>query len=329
MLSWGERSLRFRSRLRGLITTAVHEIIRNMNRVTLLVMLFISCFSISQEGSPQDATAQSVTVRTLAFEVAGAGFPLRRTDIFVKASGTSKPKRVAEGLNPTFSPDGQKIAYCVRLGPTAFGQIELINADGSGHMQLTKLKGGACPTDWSHDGEKIAFVGYGSKKPSIFVMGKNGDNVTQISTGYGARWSPDGKQLVFCRPAERRGASDSIWIANADGTAVTKVIEDKSEVLEPAWFSDGKSIVFSSEREHKHRSGVFRVNVDGTGLAAVAVDSRFSLFFPVPSPDGTRIVADAYASGSSEGSVVLIDLASHQASVLAHGMHPSVLWEKP
>src|SRR5580704_5134526 len=98
-----------------------------MNRAILLVMLFISCFSIGQEESPQNATTQSATVRTLAFEVAGMGFPVR-ADIFVKASGTSKPKRLVEGLNPTLSPDGQKIAYCVRLGPTAFGQIELINA---------------------------------------------------------------------------------------------------------------------------------------------------------------------------------------------------------
>jgi Tol biopolymer transport system component len=300
-----------------------------MNRAILLVMLFISCFSVSQEESSQKAIAQSVTVKTLAFEVVGMGFPLRRTDIFVKASGVSKPKRIVEGLSPTLSPDGQKIAYCVRLGPTAFGQIELINADGSGHMQLTKLTGGACPTDWSHDGEKIAFMGYGGKTPSIFVMSNNGENVTQISARYGARWSPDGKQLVFCRPSERRGAGDSIWIANADGTAATKVIEDASQVLEVAWFPDGKSIVFSSEREHKHRSALFRVNVDGTDLEAVAVDNRFSLFFPVPSPDGTKIVADAFASDSGEGSVVLIDLASHHASVLAHGIHPSVLWAKP
>jgi Tol biopolymer transport system component len=194
---------------------------------------------------------------------------------------------------------------------------------------LTKLKGGACPADWSHDGEKIAFIGYGGKTPSIFVMSKNGENVTQISAGYGARWSPDGKQLVFCRPADRRGASDSIWIANADGTAAAKVIEDNSQVLEAAWFSDGKRIVFSSEREHKHRSALFRVNVDGTGLEAVAIDNRLSLFFPIPSPDGTQIIADAYPSDSGEGSVVLIDLASHHASVFAHGIHPSVLWEKP
>jgi hypothetical protein len=105
-----------------------------MNRAIPVLMLFISCFSINQEESPQNTAAQSITVRTLAFEVGGTGFPVRRTDIFVKAFGASKPKRLVQGLNPTLSPDGQKIAYCVRLGPTAFGQIEVVNADGSGHL---------------------------------------------------------------------------------------------------------------------------------------------------------------------------------------------------
>jgi Tol biopolymer transport system component len=196
------------------------------------------------------------------------------------------------------------------------------------HIQLTKLKGGACPTDWSRDGEKIALIAYGAKTPMIFVMSKNGENLTQVTAGYGARWSPDGKHLVFCRPAERRGASDSIWIANADGTGATKLIEDNSQVLEAAWFADGKSIVFSSEREQKHRSALFRVNVDGTGLEAIAVDKQLSLFFPVPSPSGTQIVADAFPGGSGEGSVILLDLASHHASVLAHGIHPSVVWQE-
>jgi Tol biopolymer transport system component len=297
-----------------------------MRKAFMPLIPFICSFGVCQEGGPQNATAQPLAVKKLAFEVAGMGLA---HDIFVKTSPTSKPKRLVEGLNPTWSPDGQKVAYCVRLGPTAFGQVELINADGSGPAQLTRLKGAACPTDWSHDGEMIASITYGAKTPLIFVMNKDGEKVKPIAPGYGARWLPDGKQLVFCRPAEGRGGSDSIWIVNADGTGATKVIEDNSQILEVAWSHTGKSIVFSSEREHKHRSALFRINVDGTGLETVAVDKQMSLFFPLPSPDGREIVADPYPSGSSEGSVVLVDLASHHTSVLAHGIHPSVLWGRP
>jgi len=303
------------------------EIIRSVNRPTVLLVLAVPLFAGGQQGSPQSAPGSTFAVKKLAIEVSRRGFPLPQTDILVITAPRSKPKELVGGLSPTWSPDGEKIAYCVRDG-RGFGQIQLINADGSGHTELTKVKGGACPTDWSSDGEKIAFIGYGAKTPSIFVMGKSGENVTEIVAGYGAKWSPDGKRLVFCRSSEGRGKSDSIWVVNADGTGATKVTEDDSEVLEVAWFPDGKSIVFSSEREHKHRSALFRANLDGSGLEAIADDKQLSLFFPVPSPDGTQLVADAYARGSGEGNVVLVDLASHHTSVLAHGIHPSVLWEK-
>lgn len=115
---------------------------------------------------------------------------------------------------------------------------------------------------------------------------------------------------------------------NSNRTGATKVIEDDSQVLEVAWFPDGKSIVFSSEPEHNHRSAIYRVKPDGSDLEPIAVDKQASLFFPIPSPDGTQLVADVYASKSDEGKVVLVDLASHHGSVLAHGIHPSVLWGK-
>lgn len=307
-----------------------------MNRLTLLLVLVAPLFPSGQQGSPQSAAGTNFEVRQLAIEVSRGGFPLQQTDIFIITAPHSKPKRLVEGLNPTWSPDGEKLAYCVRDG-NGFGQIQLVNADGSGHVQLTKLKGGACPTDWSRDGEKIAVMAYGAKTPLILVMGKDGEHVTQITAGYGARWSPDGKKLVFCRPPESRGKSSSIWVADSDGSGATKVIDDDSPVLEAAWFPDGKSIVFSSEREHKHKSELFHVNLDGSGLEAIPVDKQVSLFSPVLSPDGGQLVVTTavhtvcelgLTCGPEEGDVVLIDSTSHHASVLAHGIHPSVLWGK-
>jgi len=256
------------------------------------------------------------------------GFPLRRIDVFVKTSPTSKPKRLVEGQQPAWSPDGHRVAYCVRTGPTTFGHIQFIDVDGSAQAQLTDAIGprGACPTDWSPDGEKIAATGFG-EKPFVVVISKDGKNATRITDGYGARWSPDGKQFLFCRSAEGKGTSGSIWIANSDGTGEAKVIEDNSDVLSPTWFPDGKSIVFSSEREHKHWSAIFRVNTDGSNLAAIADIKHLSLFAPTVSPDGNQVVADGFEDDSREGDVVLLDLSNKRTKVLAHGVHARVIWE--
>jgi Tol biopolymer transport system component len=262
-------------------------------------------------------------VRKLAFEVTRENPPFRETDVFVIAYPNTKSKRLVEGTNPAWSPDGERLAYCGREG-RGFVQIQLINADGSGHTQLTNLKGGACLPDWSPDGTKIVFAANGA----IFVMGKDGENITEINAGYGGRWSPDGQQLLFCRSAESRHDSGSIWIINSDGTGATKVTDDNSNVLEATWFPDGKSIAFSSEREHKRTSAIVRVNVDGSGLEPLAVDKQFGLFFPVLSPDGHQLVVDGFNEHPGEGGVLLRDLTGHHTSVLANGKHPSVLWEK-
>jgi Tol biopolymer transport system component len=339
---------------------------RLVNRLIALLVIMTPLLARSQQDIPQGTGGANWSVKKIAVEAYGGetvvnlnsgspktpgGPPLStalvvsggpQSDIFVIASPNAKPKRLIEGVSPAWSPDGAKIAYCVREG-RGFGQIQLINADGSGHRQLPKLKGGACLPEWSPDGQRLAVTAYsGDGTPAIVVMDKDGQNVTQMSAGYGARWSADGKRLVFCRRGEGPAAVSSIWIANADGTGLTKVIEDKSPVLEAAWWPDGQSILFTSDREHEYRSALYRVGVDGTGLENIAAEKGAALYFPVPSPDGKQIVVDVYPAdflarqremlgldtvGGSQ--VVLLDLASHQSHVLAHGKHPSVIWEKP
>jgi hypothetical protein len=51
------------------------------------------------------------------------------------------------------------------------------------------------------------------------------------------------------------------------------------------------------------------------------------LYFPVLSPDGTQVVVDGIED--RETNVVLLDLVNHHVKVLARGLHPSVLWDKP
>jgi Tol biopolymer transport system component len=321
---------------------------RLVNKLILLLVITTPLLAMSQQEIPQGTGGADWSVKKIAVEVYGGylqppgrAITIHLSDIFVIASPNDKPKRLIDGISPAWSPDGTSIAYCVREG-SGFGQIHLIDADGSGHTALTKLKDGACLPDWSPDGQKLAFTAYGGRTPRILVMDKNGQNVTQVSAGDRARWSPDGKRLVFSRLGEGPGATGSIWIANADGTGVTKVIEDKSPVLEAAWWPDGQSIIFTSDREHQYRSALYRVHVDGTGLENIAAEKGASLFFPVPSPDGKQIVVDVYPAdflgqrretlgldtiGGSR--VVLLDLATHQTHLLAHGKHPSVLWERP
>jgi Tol biopolymer transport system component len=263
------------------------------------------------------------SVKELAVEV---GYGLAEQIVIVDPK-ISKPRHLTDGLNPVWSPDGGQIAYCVHLGPRSFGQIQVINVDGSGQKKLTNVKGGACLPDWSPDGEKLAFTAY-NKGPLVSIVDKDGENVRSITEGYGARWSPDGTRLVFCRNPQGHKTSGSIWIINVDGTGLKQIIEDDSDALEPTWFPDGNSVAFASEREHSKISAIFRVNLDGTGLEKIAGDQKLALFFPVISPDGKLLIVDCIPAHSHGRLVVLLNTAGNQGTALAQGVHPSVLWEK-
>ena len=290
---------------------------------TVLLIFLVPPGSTARLQGPVDPSSWSV--RKLAVEV-GYG-PAEQ--IVIVDPKISKPRHLTDGLSPAWAPDGEQIAYCVHLGPRAFGQIQVINADGSGQRKLSNVKGGACLPDWSPDGEKIAFTAY-NKETSVSIMDKNGENVRSVAEGYGARWSPDGKRLVFCRNPQGRNTRGSIWMINVDGTGLKRIIEDDSEVLEPTWFPDGNSIAFASERESSKTSAIFRVNVnvDGTGLEKIAGDQNLALFFPVISPDGKQLIVDCIPAHSRERLVVLLNTNGDQGATLAQGAHPSVLWEK-
>jgi len=303
-----------------------------------LFLSFIALSTVSLCGGPARCQAPSDSpkwqVKKLAIEVSGE---FLHNDIYVMDPASSKPRRLVEGLSPAWSPDGHKIAYGTRDGGR-FGQIYVINADGSARKQLTKVKDGACFPDWSPDGEKIAYTaGLGSRSYTIWVMGKDGENGKSVAEGVGARWSPDGTRLAFLRNPKKRGEKGSIWVVNVDGTGERKVGDEDSPAWELTWYPDGSSIAFASKRDNKW--AIFRINLDGTGLKAIASDARASVFSPLFSPDGLQLIADGFPvskssdvptslleAGAGNGTVMLIDLTGHPTKVLAHGIHPAAVW---
>jgi Tol biopolymer transport system component len=64
-------------------------------------------------------------------------------------------------------------------------EIFVVNADGSGHKQLTRLEGQNLHVSWSPDGKQLAFLhAVGGKSVAnstgVYVMAANGDNLRQL-----------------------------------------------------------------------------------------------------------------------------------------------------
>jgi len=130
--------------------------------------------------------------------------------------------------SPHESPDGTKIV-CERSAPNGYREIWLMNADGSGAIDLTPADEQGASPEWSPDGTRIIFsrgtwIGW-----RIYTMSPHGsDTLKVVETGiansnqYQPSWSPDGASIVYVDDHGVQESTDFTWIdiANADGTNI-------------------------------------------------------------------------------------------------------------
>lgn len=128
-------------------------------------------------------------------------------------------------LNPTFSPDGKRVAFVRNL------TLHIINVDGTGMTDLKNEDLANTPA-WSPDGQRIAYSGLGD----IRVRNIDGLNPVSVTTtpefeGY-PRWSPDGRQLLFNRGTETQ---IQLLTINLDGTGEVNLTPDGVDDFTPDW----------------------------------------------------------------------------------------------
>ena len=93
----------------------------------------------------------------------------------------------------------------------------------------------------------------------------------------------DGSWLAFAT----RGQQEDILVVRPDGTGLRQVTDDVYRDRGPRWAPDGKRIAFYSNRGGKY--DLWSVSPDGSGLQQVTYAGSGSPWYPVWSPDGTRM----------------------------------------
>lgn len=202
---------------------------------------------------------------------------LEKLEIFVMKSDGTDLLRLTNGggNNPAWSPDGKLIVF-------SFGDIYIMNVDGSFKNQLTNSTFSDDTPDWSPNGKEIVFSSNsdnsnGSKggKPHVYVININGTDQHLIAGSLRwadtmPKWSPDGSKIVFVsdREHERR----KIYLMNSDGTNQMMLsLNHAGEDIHPNWSPDGSKIVFTSTRSGA--SGIWVMNADGTNQAPLLENS--------------------------------------------------------
>jgi len=150
----------------------------------------------------------------------------------VNADGSNMVALAGSGsgwnTRPSWSPDGSKIAFEGWDRPFAHSDIYVMNADGSGAVNLTNDPGFNTEPAWSRDGV-LAFVRNGD----IWVMNADGSGATNLTANLGFEsnpaWSPDGSKMMFVSAAQNGCWSpdpmcyhlnSDLYVMNRDGSGV-------------------------------------------------------------------------------------------------------------
>ena len=197
--------------------------------------------------------------------------------------------------NPSFSPDGRRIAFGVwRLGtPT---NVWLMDADGRNAAPLTAEQSGVALPGWMPDGERVTFVStrQGGQKIWMKDLGSGEERpVYDLDAAMSFhRFSPDGRRLAYNSRAD--ADTVNVWAASLDGGRPARLTSDAEMAGFPCWSPDGRRIAF----EFKRGADTHIAVLPAEGGAPVQLTSSAGQSWPHSwSPDGSKI---AFA-GSRDG----------------------------
>jgi RNA polymerase sigma factor (sigma-70 family) len=203
---------------------------------------------LSPKAPPIERFRQSLWTRA----VAGGAAPK-------KLVGLDGPN--ASGL-PVWSSDGKRMIVTVStLDQTSqkwANQTFRIHADGSGRGPL-KIPAEDTVQDWSADGERLLTASTRNAKIGwqLYVMDLDGGNARQITEGgnpFYARFSPDGRRVLYSDGTLKLKDRQGVWVVDVDGANRRRVLPAGDGTCSACWSPDGRRIAVaisgSSPEEH-------------------------------------------------------------------------------
>ena len=192
----------------------------------------------------------------------------------VKPDGSGRHRLVRLQKNakrPRLSPDGRWVAFDgARPGVPAMSDfdIQVVRVDGRGRRTLTATEEWDVDAQWAPDGSRIAFTrmpaGADWKKAGVWTVAPDGSDAHPIVLGQLARWSPDGKQLVFAAPTD--SSDGDLFVVNADGTGLRQLLATRELEQAADWSPDGTKILFNRFGSPPGYADIYVMNVDGTAV---------------------------------------------------------------
>lgn len=251
------------------------------------------------------------------------------TDIYILDIASGLINRITDAQErdaaPSWSPDGQKLTFeSFRDGNL---EIYIVNADGSNPTRLTNDPAGDSNPAWSPVSNDIAFVSNRFGNSDLFLLSPNG-TVSTLTTNPAPdntpAWSPNGNFIAF---QSFTGDLSHICIIGRDGLNQTCITPNMAIYGAPVWAQDGQHIAANSFMNETYGIHVFATNGSGSvvQLTQEGVEPRG---IPAWSPDGMRLVFQAFSGGDMEIFHVVIPTNEFTRVTAVSGYDGEPIWSR-
>lgn len=213
------------------------------------------------------------------------------------AGGDARMLTQEGGVEPSWSPDGERLAYVVQNGTDRTLWIMDVGSATVRSLPVP-LEDIATPA-WSPDGARIAFSASGEEgRGDVYVVSPE-DGTTRNLTQSAEHesdpvWSPAGESLLFVRHGD-------LWEMAADGRGVRVLYDDPdgAEVRRPRPSKDGSSVLFWRSLYDEQ---VWRYDLGGSTAKPVIATGQ--AVDPDWGPEGGQIVYAAQTGSARLQSLV-------------------------
>ncbi|MBV9082105.1 MAG: PD40 domain-containing protein [Acidobacteriaceae bacterium] len=261
--------------------------------------------AISRDGKRLVYTRESRNANIWAVDV-----PTGQTGTHATAAPRPFIVSSRSAANPSFSPDGQKVAF--QTGRSGWSEVWLADRDGSHARQLTDVKGTEAGfPNWSPDGTRILFHSTKQSAARLFVVDVATARAHPLPydaiSDFMPSWSRDGRCIYF---ASRRTGNWQIWKAPAEGGRATQVTKNGGG--RPLESAGGKFLFYM-----KLNNGLWRMPLSGGEEQQVLVEPMGGLVAPYAL--GRNKV---YFVRKDRQSIAVLNLANGKITAIAHTPRP-------